>query len=76
MAAMRAVIAMAAVEDLELNSVDVSTAFLNGYISAEICMKIPEGLGVEGDPAPGEGPETLGCQAVERNKTGSSYTGS
>ena len=35
MAAMRAVIAMAALEDLELNSVDVSTAFLNGYIYAE-----------------------------------------
>ena len=57
MAAMRTVIALAAVEDLELDSVDVSTAFLNGDIDAEIYMKIPEGLGVEGDPAPGEDPK-------------------
>ena len=54
MAAMRTVIAIAAVEDLELDSVDVSTAFLNSEIDAKIYMKIPEGLSVEGDPAPGE----------------------
>ena len=57
MAAMRAVIAMAATEDLELDSVDVSTAFLNGDIDAEIYMKVPEGLGVDGEPAPGEDPK-------------------
>ena len=57
MAAMRAVIALAAIEDLELDSVDVSTAFLNGDIDAEIYMKIPEGLGVNGDPAPGQDPK-------------------
>ena len=57
MATMQMVIALAAVEDLELDSVDVSTAFLNGDIDAEIYMKIPEGLGVEGDPAPGEDPK-------------------
>jgi Reverse transcriptase (RNA-dependent DNA polymerase) len=57
MAAMRVVIAMAAVEDLELDSVDVSTAFLNGEIVAEIYMRVPEGLGIEGDPAPGEDPK-------------------
>ena len=57
MAAMRTVIAIAAAEDLELDSVDVSTAFLNGEIDAEVYMKIPEGLCVEGDPAPGEDPK-------------------
>jgi hypothetical protein len=57
MAAMRTVIAIAATEDLELESVDVSTAFLNGVIDAEIYMKIPEGLEVEGDPQPGEDPK-------------------
>jgi hypothetical protein len=50
MAAMCTVLAIAAAEDLELESVDVSTAFLNGKIDAEIYMKIPEGLEVEGDP--------------------------
>ena len=54
MAAMRAVIAMAAAEDLELDSVDVLTALLNGEIDAEIYMKIPDGLSVEGGPGPGE----------------------
>jgi len=57
MAAMRAVIALAVTEDLELDSVDVSMAFLNGEIDAEIYMKILEGLGVDGEPAPGEDPK-------------------
>ena len=57
MAAMRAVIAMSAAEDLELDSVDVSTAFLNGDIDAEVYMKIPDGLNIEGDPEPGEDPK-------------------
>ena len=57
MAAMRAVLAIATAEDLELESVDISTAFLNGDIDAEIYMKIPEGLEVEGDPWPGEDPK-------------------
>jgi len=57
MAAMCTVIAIAATEDLELESVDVSTAFLNGDIDAEIYMKIPEGLEVEGNPQPGEDPK-------------------
>jgi len=39
---MRAVIAIAAAEDLELESVDISTAFLNGEIDAEIYANIPE----------------------------------
>jgi hypothetical protein len=54
MAAMCAVMAIMAVEDLELELLDVSTAFLNGKIDAEIYMRIPEGLKVEGDPQPGE----------------------
>ena len=57
MVAMRTVIALAATEDLELHSVDVSTAFLNGEIDAEVYMKIPDGLSVEGDPGPGEDPK-------------------
>src|SRR5258706_14657913 len=62
MAAMRTVIAIAAAEDLELDSVDVSTAFLNGDIDAEVYMKIPEGLSVEGDPAPWECPNLWGVR--------------
>ena len=57
MAAMRAVIAQAAIEDMELETVDISTAFLNGDIDREIYMKIPEGLEVDGEPAPGEDPK-------------------
>jgi hypothetical protein len=57
MAAMRTVIALAAIEDLELETVDVSTAFLNGDIDREIFMRIPEGLEVDGEPAPGEDPK-------------------
>ena len=57
MAAMRTVIALAAIEDLELETVDISTAFLNGEIDKEIFMKVPEGLEVDGEPAPGEDPK-------------------
>jgi Reverse transcriptase (RNA-dependent DNA polymerase) len=48
-AALRTVIALAAEEDMELESIDVSTAFLNGEIDAEVFMDIPEGMDVEGD---------------------------
>jgi len=57
MVAMPTVIAIAAAEDLELHLVDFSMAFLNGKIDAEVYMKIPDGLSVEGDPAPGEDPK-------------------
>jgi transposase InsO family protein len=57
MAAVRTVMAIAAVEDLELESLDVSTVFLNGEVDAEIYMRIPEGLRVEGEPQPGEDPK-------------------
>ena len=65
MAAMRAIIAMAATEDLELDSVDVSTAFLNGEIDVEIYMKIPDGLSVEGGPGPGEDPKRWVVQLLK-----------
>ncbi|CCA67899.1 hypothetical protein PIIN_01770 [Serendipita indica DSM 11827] len=47
--ALRTVIALAAVEDMELESVDISTAFLNGEIDAEVYMQPPEGLTIHGD---------------------------
>jgi hypothetical protein len=46
-AALRAIIAKAAQEDWLLHSVDISTAFLNGNIDAEIFMEVPEGLHVD-----------------------------
>jgi hypothetical protein len=42
--ALRTVIALAAMEDWELESVDISTAFLNGEIDAEVYMHKPEGV--------------------------------
>lgn len=57
MAAMHTFIMLAAVEDLELESVDVSMAFLNGEIDVEIYMKIPKGLSIVGDPTVGEDPK-------------------
>jgi hypothetical protein len=42
--ALRTVIALAAMEDWELESVDISTAFLNGDIDAEVYMHKPEGV--------------------------------
>ena len=43
-AALRAILALAALEDLELESLDISTAYLNGSIDAEVYMKQPEGF--------------------------------
>jgi len=57
MAAMRAVMAIAAAEDMELESINISTAFLNGEIDTELYIRIPEGLKVEGEPVPGEDPK-------------------
>jgi len=42
--ALRTVIALAAMEDWELESVDISMAFLNGNIDAEVYMHKPEGV--------------------------------
>jgi transposase InsO family protein/predicted RNA binding protein YcfA (HicA-like mRNA interferase family) len=47
--ALRTVIALAAVEDMELESVDISTAFLNGDIDADVYMQVPEGIEIEGE---------------------------
>ena len=51
------VIALAANEDLELESVDISMAFLNGEIDKEVYMCIPDGFEVEGEPRDGKDPK-------------------
>jgi hypothetical protein len=43
------ILALSAIEDLELCSVDISSAFLNGDLDEEIYMKQPEGFH-EGGP--------------------------
>nr|GAT43152.1 predicted protein [Mycena chlorophos] len=42
--ALRAILAIAALEDLELESVDISSAFLNGEINSKVYMRQPEGF--------------------------------
>jgi hypothetical protein len=51
--ALRTVIALAAIEDMELESIDISTAFLNGTIDVPVFMRKPEGVETPGF----EGPE-------------------
>jgi hypothetical protein len=41
-ASLRAILALAALQDLELESLDISTAYLNGEIDAEVYMRQPE----------------------------------
>ena len=43
-AAVRLVLAISAIEDLHLHSVDISHAFINGELEEEIYMKQPEGF--------------------------------
>ena len=43
-AALRAILALAAIEDLELYSLDISTAFLNGEMDCDVYMQPPEGF--------------------------------
>jgi len=43
-ATLRIIMALAAVEDLELCSVDITSAFTNGDLDEEIYMKQPEGF--------------------------------
>ena len=50
--AVRAILALAALEDMEIHSLDVSNAYLNGVLEEEIYMQLPEGfedLGKPGD---------------------------
>lgn len=47
--ALRLIFVLAAVEDLEMRSVDISSAFLNGDLDEEIYMRQPEGFH-EGGP--------------------------
>ena len=56
-AVVRTLFALAASEDLELESVDISTASLNGVIDKEVFMRIPDGFEVEGEPRDGEDPK-------------------
>jgi len=43
-ATLRAILALGAFEDLEMESVDISNAFLNGEMDTEVYMKQPEGF--------------------------------
>jgi len=43
MAALRLILAIAAIEDLHIHSIDISNAYLNGDLEEEIYMKQPEG---------------------------------
>ena len=47
-AAIRTILAIAAIEDLELRSIDISHAFLNGELEEDIYMEQPEGFEVGG----------------------------
>ncbi|KAJ3474787.1 hypothetical protein NLI96_g12256 [Meripilus lineatus] len=44
MATIRVILALAALEDLELYSIDISQAFLNGELDVDIYMQQPEGF--------------------------------
>ena len=48
-AALRAVLALAAIEDLHLESVDISSAFLNGTLEEEVYMRQPPGFVQKGN---------------------------
>ena len=62
MTSLRMLLAMAAIEDLELQQLDVKTAFLNGMLEEDIYMEQPEGF-----VAPGK--EQLVCK-LERSLYG------
>ena len=50
--AVRTILALAALEDMEIHSLDISNAYLNGVLEEEIYMQLPEGfedLGKPGD---------------------------
>ena len=54
-APVRMATAPAAGEDLELESMDILTASLNGAIDSGVYMRAPDSLGVEGEPRDSEG---------------------
>ncbi len=45
----RCILALAAIEDMEIHQMDVKTAFLNGDLEEEIYMEEPEGFTQEGE---------------------------
>ena len=53
----RTVLSLASTHDLEVEQMDVKTAFLNGNLEEEIYMKQPDGFHVEGK-------EDYVCQCV------------
>jgi len=42
--AVRAILAIAGLEDMEIHSLDISNAYLNGVLEEEIYMQLPEGF--------------------------------
>lgn len=58
--AVRAILAIVAVDDMHLESVDISSAFLNGIVDAKLYIKLPEGFPQQPDKdlarLPGDGP--------------------
>ena len=44
MATIRTILALAALEDMKLYSIDISQAFINGDLDVEIYMQQPEGF--------------------------------
>ena len=46
--AVRTILALAGLEDMEIHSLDISNAYLNGVLEEEIYMEQPEGFAVEG----------------------------
>jgi len=45
----RLLLAIAAIENLEMRKFDIKTAFINGEIKEELYMKIPEGMNIDRD---------------------------
>jgi hypothetical protein len=64
-AVVRTMMAIAADEDLELEGVDISMAFLNGDIDKELYMRIPEGFKVEGELCDSEDPKRWVVQLLK-----------